>query len=104
MANVDTNTLSWKGTNLILLKKKEKKKKHPWFYQNIIWNWYPNAWVFDWEHICFVLFGGRVFQQTVGITMGTNCVPILADFPLFVRSRFHTRTSHEKQQEASPIL
>ena len=52
----------------------------------------------------FVLFGGRVFQQTVGITMGTNCSPLLADFPLFVRSRFHTGTCHEKQQEASPIL
>jgi hypothetical protein len=27
----------------------------------------------------FVIFGGRVFQQTVGIHMGTNCVPLLAD-------------------------
>ena len=27
----------------------------------------------------FVIFGGRVFQQTVGIPMGTNCVPLLAD-------------------------
>ena len=52
----------------------------------------------------FVLFGGRVFQQTVDINMGTNCAPLLADFPLFVRSRFHTGTCHEKQQEASPIL
>jgi hypothetical protein len=23
----------------------------------------------------FVMFGGRVFQQTVGIPMGTNCAP-----------------------------
>jgi hypothetical protein len=28
----------------------------------------------------FVIFGGRVFQQTVGIHMGTNCVSLLADF------------------------
>ena len=27
----------------------------------------------------FVIFGGRVFQQTVGIPMGTNCAPLLAD-------------------------
>ena len=27
----------------------------------------------------FVLFGGRVFQQTIGIPMGTNCAPLLAD-------------------------
>jgi hypothetical protein len=29
-------------------------------------------------------FGGRVFQQTVGIPMGTNCAPLLAD--LFLNS------------------
>ena len=27
----------------------------------------------------FAMFGGRVFQQTVGIPMGTNCAPLLAD-------------------------
>ncbi len=26
-----------------------------------------------------VLFCGRVFRQTVGISMGTNCTPLLAD-------------------------
>ena len=26
----------------------------------------------------FVLFGGRVFQQTFDIPMGTNCAPLLA--------------------------
>ena len=25
-----------------------------------------------------VLFGGRVFQQTIAIPMGTNCAPLLA--------------------------
>ena len=30
------------------------------------------------------MFGGRVFQQTVGIPMGTNCSPLLAD--LFLSS------------------
>jgi len=34
--------------------------------------------------IVFIEFGGRIFQQTVGITMGTNCVPLLAD--LFLHS------------------
>ena len=32
----------------------------------------------------FAMFGGRVFQQTVGIPMGTNCAPLLAD--LFLNS------------------
>jgi hypothetical protein len=27
----------------------------------------------------FAMFGGRVFQQTVGISMGTNCVSPLID-------------------------
>ena len=31
----------------------------------------------------FVIFGGRVFQQTVDIPMGTNCVPLLADLFLY---------------------
>ena len=31
----------------------------------------------------FVIFGGRVFQQTVGIHMGTNCAPLLADLFLY---------------------
>ena len=31
----------------------------------------------------FVIFGGRVFQQTVGIPTGTNCAPLLADLFLY---------------------
>lgn len=31
----------------------------------------------------FVTFGGRVFQQTVGIPMGTNCAPLLANLFLY---------------------
>jgi hypothetical protein len=27
----------------------------------------------------FVQFGGRVFQQTISIPMGTNCASLLAD-------------------------
>ena len=31
----------------------------------------------------FVVFAGKVFQQTVGIPMGTNCVPLLVDIFLY---------------------
>jgi hypothetical protein len=31
----------------------------------------------------FVIFGGRVFQQTVGIPIGTKCAPLLADLFLY---------------------
>ena len=28
-------------------------------------------------------FGGQLFRQTVGIPMGTNCTPLLADLSLY---------------------
>ena len=31
----------------------------------------------------FVMFGGQIFQQTIGIPMGTDCVPLLADLFLY---------------------
>ena len=31
----------------------------------------------------FVVFGGKVFQQIVGIPMGTNCAPLPADIFLY---------------------
>ena len=53
----------------------------------------------------FATFGGRVFQQTVGIPMGTNSPRLFCQLvPLFVRGRLHTGTSQEKRKEASPIL
>ena len=32
----------------------------------------------------FAMFGGRGFQQTVDIPMGTNCAPLLADLFLYL--------------------
>jgi hypothetical protein len=31
----------------------------------------------------FALFGGRIFQQLVGIPMDTNCIPLLAELFLY---------------------
>ena len=31
----------------------------------------------------FVQFGGRIFCQVIGIPMGTNCAPLLADLFLY---------------------
>jgi hypothetical protein len=39
----------------------------------------PNLELYN---IC-VMFGGRVFQQTVGIPMDTNCAPVLIDLFLY---------------------
>ena len=54
----------------------------------------------------FVEFGvgGRIFQQTIGISMGTNCAPLLADLFLylyqeeFVQSLLKAGKKHLAQQ------
>ena len=33
--------------------------------------------------IIFVEFGERIFQQTIGIPVGTNCAPLLVDLFLY---------------------
>ena len=41
----------------------------------------------------YVVFGNHVFQQYVGIPIGTNCAPLLADlFFIFIRSRICSET------------
>jgi len=34
----------------------------------------------------FIEFGGRIFQQTVGILMGTSCAPLIVDLFLYMYS------------------
>ena len=52
----------------------------------------------------FVEFGGRIFHQTIGIPMGTNCAPLLADLFLysyeaeFVQSLLQDGKKHLAQQ------
>ena len=52
----------------------------------------------------FVEFGGRIFQQTISIPMGTNCAPLLADLFLysyeagFVQSLLNAGKKHLAQQ------
>jgi len=53
----------------------------------------------------FVIFGGRVFQQTVGIPMGTNCSPLLADLFLYSHEAdFIQGLLKKNRKEASPIF
>jgi hypothetical protein len=47
----------------------------------------------------FVVFGNTIFQQTVGIPMGTNCVPLLADLFLYsYEAEFIQKLLHEKNK------
>ena len=34
----------------------------------------------------FLQLGGRLFRQVIGIPLGTNCAPLLADLDLFLYS------------------
>jgi hypothetical protein len=46
----------------------------------------------------FVSFGGTLFQQVVGIPMGTNCAPLLADLFLYsYESEFLQKLVKEKK-------
>ena len=51
----------------------------------------------------FVVFVGKVFQQTVGIPMGMNCVPLFADIFLYSHEAdfIHSLLSTVKKQLAS---
>ena len=52
----------------------------------------------------FVLFGGRVFHQTVGIPMGTHCASPLADLFFYSYEADFIQGFLKKRKEASPIL
>ena len=47
----------------------------------------------------YVVVGGQVFQQTVGIPMGRNCAPLLADLFLYsYEAEFIRKLLHEKKK------
>jgi hypothetical protein len=48
----------------------------------------------------FAMFGGRVFQQTVGIPMGTNCATPLADLFLFRKNQTLNRCFSRKTKRS----
>ena len=58
---------------------------------------YVMCWHFCWTTI-FILFGTKLYKQEVGIPMGTNCAPLVADLFLFGYERdFMMSLSDDKQ-------
>ena len=55
-------------------------RHYPWC--SCIWSDIINMLEFLVDNI-FVVFGGKVFEQIVGIPMGTHCAPLLADIFLY---------------------
>ena len=47
----------------------------------------------------YVVFGDQVFQQSVGVPMGTNCAPLLADlFSYSYDAEFVQKLTRDKKQ------
>ena len=69
--------LACNDRNAFFLRKKSKKY-HAWSCQNVC-----DALTFLLDNI-FIRFGTKLYRQAVGIPMGTNCVPLVADLFLFV--------------------
>ena len=60
---------------------KNLKKYHAWSCQNVF-----EALTFLLDNI-FIRFGTQLYRQVVGIPMGTNCSPLVADLFLFCYER-----------------
>ena len=73
--------LAFKNRNAFLLRKNKNKKYHAWSCQNIC-----DALTFLLDNN-FIRFGTKLFRQVVGIPMGTNCAPLVADLILFCYER-----------------
>ena len=59
---------------------------------------------FSIDNIQYVEFGGNVYQQTVGIPMGTNCVLFVADLLLYSYETVqHLQKSKLKKQTKNPF-
>ena len=70
------------------------KKYHAWSCQNVC-----DALTFLLDNI-FIQFGTKLYRQVVGIPMGTNCAPLVADLFLFCYGRdFMMSLSDDKQAD-----
>ena len=53
----------------------------------------------------YIRFDTKLYKQIVGIPMGTNCVPLVADMFLFCYERdFTTPLSHDNQVDIIEAL
>ena len=68
-------------TEMHFLLQKTLKKYHTWSCQNVC-----DALTFLLDNI-FIRFGTKLYRQVVGIPMGTNCAPLVADLFLFCYER-----------------
>ena len=78
----------------ILKSEKPKKKYHAWSCQSVC-----NALTILFDNI-FIRFGTKLYRQVVGIPMGTERAPVVADLYLFCYERdFMMCLSDDKQTD-----
>ena len=76
------------------LLQKNLKKYHAWSCQNVC-----DTLTFLLDHI-FIQFGTNLYRQVVGIPIGTNCAPLVADLFLFCyENDFMMSLSDDKQAD-----
>ena len=85
--------LACNDRNAFLLQK-NLKKYHAWSCQNVC-----DALTFLLDNI-FIRFGTKLYRQVVGIPMGTNCAPLVADLFLYCYERdFMMSLSDDKKDD-----
>ena len=86
--------LACNDRNVFLHRGKKTKKYHAWSCQNVY-----DSLTFLLDNI-FIRFGTTLYRHVVGIPMGTNCVPMVADLFLFCYERdFMMSLSDDKQAD-----
>ena len=73
--------LACNDRNAFFSSEKKTKKYHAWSCQNVC-----HALTFLLDKI-FIQFGTKLYRQVIGIPMGTNCAPRVADLFLFCNER-----------------
>ena len=81
-------------TEMHFFTSEKPKTYHAWSSQNVC-----DALTFLLDNI-FIRFGTKLYRQVVGIPMGTNCAPLVADLFFFCYERdFIMSLSDDKQAD-----
>ena len=81
-------------TEMHFFTSEKPKKDHAWSCRNVC-----DALTFLLDNI-FIRFGTKLYRQVVGIPMGTNCAPLVADLFLFCYERdFMMSLSDDKEAD-----
>ena len=82
----------WPAMKNVFLASEEHKKYDLWSCQKV-----TDALIYLLDNI-YIRFGSKLYRHNVGIQMGTNCVPFVADLFLFCYERdFMCEVPHNRK-------